>query len=281
MKINRNNYEDFLIQKLEGLLSTEKNAELDLFLHNNSDIRSEWEAFELTRLMPDESLVYEHKDLLKKKQSAGVIPMYRTILYVTSIAATLLLVFFVSQKYLFIQPTEKPIVVAENNSVQNSSNENSVPVIQPSNNNAIVADNLPNKTQPTFSHQSSTKIYQISNVNQPGTSNPKVESISFMKTLSPVAMKTYPRISYASFIWTKGLKAPAVPSRNVSEAGAWLQVASILGSEIIRLSGRTEKINKAPIELKILKTPVHLKINNSYLRFNKILSFKKKNSNNK
>ena len=117
MKINRNNYDNFLIQKLEGLLSTEQNAELDLFLHTNADIKTEWEAFGQTKLVPDESIVYEHKELLQKKQSAGVIPMYRTMLFVASIAASLLLVFFVSQKYLFNTNTVTPVVVASTESV--------------------------------------------------------------------------------------------------------------------------------------------------------------------
>ncbi|GDX52013.1 hypothetical protein LBMAG27_10600 [Bacteroidota bacterium] len=283
MKINRTNYEDFLIQKLEGLLSTEQNAELDLFLHNNADIKSEWEAFEQTVMVPDETIVYEHKELLKKKVG-GVIPIYSTMLFVTSIAASLLLVFFVSQKYLIHQPTEKPIDVAVNNSAQNKSTGISVPVVQPSNNNTIVADNFTNKTQPTSSNQSSIKNYQIINVNQTGTTNSKSETIaaiSYMKTLSPTAMKIYPRISYASFIWTKGLKIPNVPAHNVSEAGAWLQVASILGTEIIRLSGRGDWVNTAPIELQIKNKPVELNIHNSYLHLHKILSFKNKNSNNK
>ncbi len=279
MKINRTNYEDFLIQKLEGLLSTEQNAELDLFLHSNADVKSDWEAFEQSVLVPDETIVYEHKELLKKKVG-GVIPMYRTMLYVASIAASLLLVFFVSQQYLINQPTEKPVVVAENNSVQNNSAENPASVIQPSNNNANVADNYPYNSQSTFSKQVSTKNYQAINVNQPGTTNPKSETIAYMKSLAPIAMKTYPRVSYASFIWTKGLKTPRVPSRNVSEAGAWLQVASILGSEVMRLTGRGEWVNKAPVELQI-KKPIELNIHNSYISFHKILSFKNKNSNNK
>ena len=284
MKINRNNYEDFLIQKLEGLLSTEQNAELDLFLHNNADIRSEWEAFELTRLIPDDSLVYEHKDFLKKKQSAGVIPMYRTMLFVTSIAASLLLVFFVSQKYLFIQPTEIPVVVAENNSMNNiqsiennkpsGSNSNSA-----SNNNAIVADNFQIETQPAFSKQIETSNHKQT-ANSPFPVSISHADIQPMKQLEHTAMKTYPRVSYASFIWTKGLTKPQAPVRTTTEAGAWLQIASVLGSEIVRLSGRGERLNKAPIELQIKNNPIQLNINNPYLKFHKIISFKKKNSNN-
>ena len=144
MKINRTNYEDFLIQKLEGILSTEQNAELDLFLHNNTDIRTEWEAFEQTVLIPDETIVYTHKELLKKK--GAVLPMYRTMMYVASIAASLLLVFFVSQKYLFNTNTVTPVVVASTETVGGSqlavgSNASSNVNQQSSTNNLVVAQN--------------------------------------------------------------------------------------------------------------------------------------------
>ncbi|MEI7802179.1 MAG: hypothetical protein WCI97_06020, partial [Bacteroidota bacterium] len=174
MKINRTNYEDFLIQKLEGLLSTEQNAELDLFLHSNADIKSEWEAFEQTVLVPDETIVYQHKELLKKK-TGGVIPMYRTMLYVASIAASLLLVFFISQKYLFNNNTVTPVIVASNSSPVNN-NQPVIGTVTPSKNNALVADNYPSQTQPTFSRPVSTKNYQVVNVNQPETQNPKLET---------------------------------------------------------------------------------------------------------
>lgn len=278
MKINRTNYEDFLIQKLEGLLSTEQNAELDLFLHENADIKTEWEAFEQTVLVPDETIVYEHKELLKKKVG-GVIPMYRTMLYVASIAASLLLVFFVSQKYLFINNTITPVIIASHSSTANKK-QPVIGTVTPTKNSSLVADNFPLQTQPTFSKQLFTKNYQVINVNQPETANPKPETIAYMKYLAPTAMKTYPRVSYASFIWTKGLKTPHAPTRNVSEAGVWLQVASILGTEVMRLTGRGEWVNKAPVELQI-KKPVEVNIHNAYINFHKILSFKKKNSNNK
>ena len=92
-------------------------------------------------------------------------------------------------------------------------------------------------------------------------------------------MKTYPRISYASFIWTKGLKTPHMQEHNVSEAGAWLQVASLLGTEVLRLTGRSEWVNKAPIELQIKNKPLQVNIHNAYLHFHKLIpfNFKKKN----
>ena len=277
MNINRTNYDDFLIQKLEGLLSTEQNAEVDLFLHNNSDIRAEWEAFEQTKLVPDETIVYEHKSLLKKSAGGAVIPMYRTMMYVASIAASLLLMFFVGQKYFFNSNSETPIVLASNNPVENNTVENSSPIVQPQT-NPIVADNFPAKSQPTFSKQTPTVSSQhTSNIQLP-ISNFAVD-LQPMNPLSPTALKSAPRISYASFIWTRGLRVPSQPQRQMSQAGAWIQVASVLGSELLRISGRGQRVNQAPLELQI--KPVEVNIHNAYFNIHKIISFKKKNSNNK
>ncbi len=283
MKINRNNYEDILIQKLEGLLSTEQNAELDLFLHSNADIRTEWEAFGQTKLIPDESIVYMHKELLLKKQSTGVIPMYRTMLFIASIAASLLFGFFVSQKYLFNNTNQS---AGGSSQLAVLNNQPPVNTVTPSKNNAIAAETnsssntvTPSKSLLASNYRPTNNIIQqASNNQQPTTS--LLNDIQPMKTLSPKAMNYYPRVSYASFIWTKGLKTPKAPMRNVSEAGAWLQVASILGAEVMRLAGRGERVNKAPLELQ-LKKPLELNINNSYLRFHKLISFKKNNKNNK
>lgn len=285
MKIDRNNYEDFLIQKLEGQLSNEQNAELDLFLHNNSDIQSEWEAFELTRLIPDERLVYEHKELLKKNESVGIIPFYRTLMYATSIAASLLLVFFVSQKYFFKQTQKNPSLVAVNNSIKNNKTENVDSEVKPLNNHLIVAEHYSSNNQSSNGSENKS-INNLQKTNSSLITNQitQVRISSDIQPMKPIvagAVRTFPRVSYASFIWTKGLTVPHSPSRSVNEAGAWLQVASILGSEIIRLSGRGERLNKAPLELQFKNKPVQLNINNPYLRLNKFLSFKKKNSNNK
>jgi len=46
MKINKNNYEEFLLDYSEGNLSTEKVAELLLFLESNPEIKAEFELFE-------------------------------------------------------------------------------------------------------------------------------------------------------------------------------------------------------------------------------------------
>ncbi len=67
MDINRNNYETWLIDFLDGKLNTEEEAGMRLFLTQNPDIQEEFEYLESVQLEV-ENIVFEPKDSLKKKQ---------------------------------------------------------------------------------------------------------------------------------------------------------------------------------------------------------------------
>ncbi|RLD43370.1 MAG: hypothetical protein DRI89_04735 [Bacteroidetes bacterium] len=74
MKINRNNYEAFLIDYLDGTLDAVVEAELLLFLENNPDIREEFEGLEDVSL-ESQNIRFGEKSFLKKteiKTIAGI-----------------------------------------------------------------------------------------------------------------------------------------------------------------------------------------------------------------
>jgi len=74
MKINRNNYETFLIDYLDGTLDAVLEAELLLFLEANPDIREEFEGLENVSL-ENQNVRFEEKNELKKteiKTIAGI-----------------------------------------------------------------------------------------------------------------------------------------------------------------------------------------------------------------
>lgn len=64
-KIDRNNYEAFYLDYLEGNLSKENSARLKLFLEENPDLKAELEEFEMVEVSP-EPVVQFNKELLKK-----------------------------------------------------------------------------------------------------------------------------------------------------------------------------------------------------------------------
>jgi len=66
MQINRNNYEAYLLDYMEGTLDGKGRGELALFFRQNPDLRVDLDGYESAHLMPDNNLVYEEKQLLKR-----------------------------------------------------------------------------------------------------------------------------------------------------------------------------------------------------------------------
>ena len=66
MQIDRNNYEACLLDYMEGTLDGKGRGALALFFRQNPDLRVDLDGYESAHLMPDNNLVYEEKQLLKK-----------------------------------------------------------------------------------------------------------------------------------------------------------------------------------------------------------------------
>ncbi|MCK5776825.1 MAG: hypothetical protein KAH25_11640, partial [Bacteroidales bacterium] len=88
--ISEENYESIFIAQVEGDLNKQKDQELALFLSENPSLKPELILQQSTILQADKNIVFENKDLLKKKS--------RTIILwpaIAAIAALLLLSFWV------------------------------------------------------------------------------------------------------------------------------------------------------------------------------------------
>lgn len=90
MKININNYEEWMVDHLEGNLNPEQEVIFQKFLNAHPDLKSEMDAFSNTVLMPDMAIVHPNKEALKKKE-AKVIGLNTYFRYATGIAAAMLL----------------------------------------------------------------------------------------------------------------------------------------------------------------------------------------------
>ena len=67
MKVNRENYEIWIIDYLDGKLTKDQKDELLAFLEKNPDLKEEFESYEPVALQP-EKVLFEQKDHLKKPQ---------------------------------------------------------------------------------------------------------------------------------------------------------------------------------------------------------------------
>jgi hypothetical protein len=72
MNIDRNNYEVYFLDYLEGRLTTEETAALLLFANENPDLKEMIEGEELINLVSDEKISFYPKSALKKKPASGI-----------------------------------------------------------------------------------------------------------------------------------------------------------------------------------------------------------------
>lgn len=89
--ITANNFNDFVIAEIEGELSTNESFQLHQYLIDNPEFKKEYDLFQLTKLKPEYSIVFEHKNELKKKTKRQAI--IRQITFTTAMAASIALMF--------------------------------------------------------------------------------------------------------------------------------------------------------------------------------------------
>lgn len=108
MKITINNYEEWMIDYIEGNLSNDQRKQLAEFLEFHPELKAELELFEQTKLQPDSEVVFVNKELLRKKENGKVITMMSWVKYSVSIAAALMV--FIGVRY-FNNDTTQPIAI--------------------------------------------------------------------------------------------------------------------------------------------------------------------------
>jgi hypothetical protein len=64
--INESNYEEYFVSHVEGLLNADGKSEVEKFLLKFPSKREELELLQRTILLPEEHIVFEHKDALRK-----------------------------------------------------------------------------------------------------------------------------------------------------------------------------------------------------------------------
>lgn len=95
MNINKENYEEFLFDYMEGNLSAEEHAELKAIIEKDEFLKSELAAFEQTILVPSDDVEYPYKDaLLKQDKKTRIIPLYTYISVGVAAAIVLLAIVF-------------------------------------------------------------------------------------------------------------------------------------------------------------------------------------------
>ncbi|MDP1727726.1 MAG: hypothetical protein Q8M15_13155 [Bacteroidota bacterium] len=111
--------QELMIGSIESDLSTEQQNTLNRNLVLYPELKPEFELFQKTKLQPDHNIVFENKQLLKRKPQAVIIPMYRKMM---AAAAVILFIGFATLMYYNLQNQTSD--VANNKQVAQSMPEN-------------------------------------------------------------------------------------------------------------------------------------------------------------
>jgi hypothetical protein len=261
MNINSSNYEEYLIRKLENLLNQEETREFDSFMQNHPELLSEWEAFKQTVLVADEEITFTDKASLKKpERERRVVPLYRTLLIVTGIAASLLFVVYLG--VFKFKETNSTTPIASNHSTPGSSSvTNYSSQVQgtssaPTPSIPLIAQNTPIVSTHILSHHAVQPFRPAPALTSNSVSSDPQNNSSLpveLASLSPAPVGAIPLkmdISLAPYksIPVTQTERPVInphPDKTVQHASL-IQFASVLGTELYHLSGRGESSTDNP-----------------------------------
>ncbi|HEY2722180.1 MAG TPA: hypothetical protein VGI82_10670 [Chitinophagaceae bacterium] len=73
MKINRHNYEEYFLLYIDNELTVDQKKQVDLFVSENQDLEEELVMLQQSKLIPDDSILFDNKDQLIKGENDSFI----------------------------------------------------------------------------------------------------------------------------------------------------------------------------------------------------------------
>src|SRR5690349_7860714 len=70
MNIDRHNYEEYFLLYIDNELTVDQKKQVELFVQENPDLEEELVMLKQSRLIPDESIVFDKKHLMMKEENA-------------------------------------------------------------------------------------------------------------------------------------------------------------------------------------------------------------------
>src|SRR5678815_4620676 len=69
MNIDRHNYEDYFLLYIDNELTVDQKKQVELFVQENPDLEEELVMLKQSRLIPDDSIVFDKKHLLMREEN--------------------------------------------------------------------------------------------------------------------------------------------------------------------------------------------------------------------
>lgn len=203
MQINRQTYEEFFLLYADGELNIEEKKGVEEFVARNPDLEPEFMLLLQTIMLPDESIIFENKELLYKEEEETKVVPFRW--FRVAVAAILLFAFgFLGWLYFGEKETisrnpvaivEKPLPVKSEQKRDNSSAEtasghpeaplkyNDEKLQKAASNNKT--SNASVKTKKSRTKEVTEFIYQKQNINtEPAISNNLPDAATFEQDIA-------------------------------------------------------------------------------------------------
>ena len=254
------NYEDYFIRNVENTLSQEEKIELTEFIQQHSGLQREMNAFDSTKLVADSSIVFPDKNLLKRRDGR-IVPMYVRYVLAAAIAASVMLVLMMKGVHWREQPVvpvaQQPASSSAsqtNNETKKTVNEISKPPV--SNQTELVSQQALNSAKKIVADRSSQgknanpekenpqQFADASLHNNPNSSMINAQS-NVADEIATISSEIQPISYQARFKKATYRPAPIMTDKNSAASenkspAKFTSVATALGSELLRLSGREE-----------------------------------------
>ncbi|HYV90376.1 MAG TPA: hypothetical protein VE978_01275 [Chitinophagales bacterium] len=258
------NYEDYFIRKIEDALSSEEEIDLSVFMQQHPELQREMNAFVATKLVADSSVVFPDKNSLKRR-NGRVVPMYVRYTLATAIAASLILIVTIRGIHQTDQPVNSPVAeqpsFSSPQTEKGSSKDANEKVKQITPHSELATEHTLNSTQTNSTNKvnhsrsenrGKENSEQFADASVHIESNPSTENTQTISTtnvedeMTTIGSGLQP-ISYQARFKKAPYRAVSITAANKNSASPenksikkFTSVASALGSELLRLTGRED-----------------------------------------
>ncbi|GBL34889.1 hypothetical protein EMGBS15_04840 [Filimonas sp.] len=105
--INKQHYEEYLIDYLHGELHGELKREMEEMIETDKEVKAEYALLKQTLLETDETIIFEHKHLLYKKSEATFFVRYKRVFAAAALIAGIIIsLFLLMQRSHTLLPEE-------------------------------------------------------------------------------------------------------------------------------------------------------------------------------
>ena len=255
--ITISNYEEYFIRTVENDLSPAEVNEVNSFLAEHPELQQQMLAFKSAILVADTAIIFPDKESLKKRDGR-IVPMYARYILTAAVAASLLVIFFM-KGIEWNRSRDIPSVADNGNetyqdrtSVSDQSTYAQSSDSTELNNNKSINNRIADIQSGNAVAVKSSESKGNKKEKSPGQEGNAKPAIFLASDIKPMQVDDLNGISYQRrqvrapylvLVYDNEKEESPVANNSRSSTGvSWLSLASVVGSELLRLTGRGELV---------------------------------------